>query len=85
MYEVRPSKGCGGLGVFALRAIAAGERVICDVPLLHWHSPPTGQGARFSTKDLISQVRRLSPVESRTFYSLSQNASYGAEKTPSWS
>ena len=80
--EVQASPGCG-LGVFARHKIRAGERVLCEAPLLLWHSPPTGHGARYSTEVLISHVRRLGAEKQEKFYALAQNARYGAEKTPS--
>ena len=37
-YEIRDA-GCGrGLGVFATRSFVAGERVMCEVPLVRWSS-----------------------------------------------
>lgn len=81
MFEVRAS--ClKGLGMYALRMIGAGERILQESPLLLWelHSAPPSM-PHYDKECLPAKVEDIGVQQSAIYYALAQNQKYGTEKT----
>jgi len=73
--EIRTA-GAAGLGVFALRAIAPGERIAAEAPLLQWSKERDGD----DIAALEAAVGRLGAQARHAFWDLCQNDEHGPRR-----
>lgn len=67
-FEIRAVGGTKGLGAVAREALAAGQRVLCEAPLLV--VPSSGGAAPQTEADIKELLRRRSPPERESFWTL---------------
>ena len=74
--------GCG-LGLIAKRAFSSGERILAEYPLLRWvvSADDIGSGGEVSPAALDRQVEALEDAKRVAYFSLSQSAMFGTEKS----
>ena len=72
-YEIRDASDGKGMGVFALRGYKAGERIMCERPLVRWSS----HEEHVRPADLKKLVSALPNDEQKAFYALSSTPAHG--------